>query len=168
MRTLFIIAAKLFGLYMLYGAVYTVISAASFALAEPPASLDTLWSMYLIVAVDLVFGVVLVFWPSRLAATFHIPDTQIATTMGAREALRIGILLIGLYLLVGGLPRTFESLLATPNATKVWVGWAHWLLQVFACLVPLYLLFSVDRMVDLLWRQLPRENSETPAPKSPS
>ena len=149
MRQTFIVGSKLMGILMLYWTITGTLQMV--ALSRPVTGYSNLdLTQYLLTAISLVFGLLLTFSSGVVAHLVGMGvDKNLPTIAKDRELLRIGIVLIGLFLTVSRLANILDRVAHIGDSV------AGWTLQdtiiVFGQLVPLYLLFCSNQITAWLW-----------------
>ena len=118
MKNIFIIACKLIGLLQLYWSFATLMQigfamSATFSAAANDRMDIVTWLSGTILSSALSFFVayLLIFKSEAIARFVRVPDDKTALSIPAEEsALRIGILLLGLYFLLGSIPRVTRDI----------------------------------------------------------
>ena len=118
MRNLFIVGAKLLGIFYCFWALSILPQIlAGFRALNSTSQGDQaagMWSFIISLLfalfLNILLGIILLFSANKVATILRIPDVPLQSEKVFHQYIRIGIVLIGIYTLTLGIPETLKSL----------------------------------------------------------
>lgn len=161
MRDIFIAGTKVLSFYFIFNFFNQLLVLGSFISSSQDTLLDSILNFSFVwlvseLLLSLVFAFFLFFKSNYLADKFKFENSiEIKIDISPRELLKIGILLVGVFYLYHSLNTIYRMLV-----DQVWfyygesyLVWIKFFFRLWVALIPIYIIFRVDRIVDFLYRK---------------
>jgi|APSaa5957512622_1039677.scaffolds.fasta_scaffold105609_2 hypothetical protein len=160
MRNLFLVGAKLLGIFYCFWALSILPQIiAGFRALNSTSQGDQaagMWgfiiSLLFAMLLNILLGIILIFSTNKVATKLNIPDIPLQSETIFPQYIRIGIVLIGIYTLTLGIPETIKSLVQMKMLGMLRFNFAseHFLSGVAKVAIGSWFAFAPSRIVQLI------------------